>query len=60
MAAVALALLAVATFVTFDPYLVIAFGLVQVLALWLAFGFIARLIRALAGAKPGFRTPTLR
>ncbi|HLH76725.1 MAG TPA: hypothetical protein VKV28_07960 [Candidatus Binataceae bacterium] len=55
LVALALALLALATFLTFDPYLAIMFALAQVFVLWLALGFVARLIRALSGAKPGFR-----
>jgi len=53
--AIVLGLLAIATFATFNPYLVIVFALAQVLILWLACGFMARLIRALCGTKPGFR-----
>lgn len=56
LAAIALALLAMATCLTFNPYLAIMFALAQVFVLWLALGFVARLIRALSGTKPGFRS----
>lgn len=60
LAAIVLALLAMATFATFNPYLVIAFALAQAIVPWLAFSYMTRLIRALCGAKPGFRSAISR